>query len=100
MATISDEAFAYLLVENYWENWSKMDLQAYKDGGTYDETTFKKRKRTSNYGRFTKNSYGAKQYGGWTNEAYCITNHGNIRNQAKGRTRDVIAIREDLSEYL
>jgi len=26
MATASDEAFAYLLVENYWDSWSKLDL--------------------------------------------------------------------------
>jgi len=26
MTTASDEAFAYLLVENYWDSWSKLDL--------------------------------------------------------------------------
>jgi len=29
MATILDEAFAFLLVENYWDEWSKKNLEEY-----------------------------------------------------------------------
>jgi len=27
MATVSDEAFAYLLVENYWDYWSNLNIK-------------------------------------------------------------------------
>ena len=29
MATILDEAFAFLLLENYWDEWSKKKLEEY-----------------------------------------------------------------------
>jgi len=47
MASASDEALAYLLVENYWEYWSNLDVNAYKSEVTYDKTSNKKIKRTS-----------------------------------------------------
>jgi len=42
LASITDEAFAYLLVENYWEVWSNIDIDQYK----YEEAQFDE--RTSN----------------------------------------------------
>jgi len=30
MATASDEAVAYLLIENYWDTWATVALKAHK----------------------------------------------------------------------
>jgi len=68
MATASDEAFAYLLVENYWDSWSKLDLDQYKNESTFDVASNRKRKRKANWGKYTKSAYGARRYGGWTAE--------------------------------
>ena len=65
MATASEEAFAYLLVENYWEYWSNLDLKAYKSEVTYDKESNKRIKRTSTWGKYTKSAYRARMYGGW-----------------------------------
>jgi len=51
MATISDEAFAYLLMENYWDYWSTLNLQDYKSDVTHDKESNKKIKRTANWGK-------------------------------------------------
>ncbi len=66
MATVSDEAFAYLLVENYWDYWSNLNLQDYKSDVTYDKESNKKIKRTATWDKYTKSAYGARRYGGWT----------------------------------
>jgi len=128
MATASDEAFAYLLVENYWEYWSNLDLKAYKSEVTYDKESNKRIKRTSTWGKYTKSAYGARRYGGWMttgllrfNELYeqvqadrlkngemvegnylqhCIDNKISAKKVAKTKNPDVIAIHEDLTEYL
>jgi len=68
MATASDEAFAYLLVENYWDSWSKLDLDQYKNESTFDVASNRKRKRKANWGKYTKSAYGTRRYGGWTAE--------------------------------
>jgi len=44
MATASDEAFAYLLVENYWSTWSAVDLEQYHKEPTFENGSVKKRK--------------------------------------------------------
>ena len=44
MATISDEAFALLLLENYWESWSTKNVEEYKTEVSFDESTNQKRK--------------------------------------------------------
>ena len=68
MATVSDEAFAYLLVENYWNKWSALDLQTYQKESTFENGSVKKKKRTATFGKYTQNAYGAKRFGGWTRE--------------------------------
>jgi len=68
MATVSDEAFAYLLVENYWNKWSAVDLQTYQKESTFENGSVKKKKRTATFGKYTQNAYGAKRFGGWTRE--------------------------------
>jgi len=128
MATASDEAFAYLLVENYWEYWSNLDLKAYKSEVTYDKESNKRIKRTFTWGKYNKSAYGARRYGGWMttgllrfNELYeqvqadrlkngemvegnylqhCIDNKISAKKVSKTKNRDVIAICEDLTEYL
>ncbi len=128
MATASDETFAYLLVENYWEYWSNLDLKAYKSEVTDDKKSNKRIKRTSTWGKYTKSAYGARMYGGWMtsrllrfNELYeevqadrlkngemvednylqhCIDNKISAKKVAKTKNCDVIAICEDLTEYL
>jgi len=44
LATASDEAFAYLLIENYWDQWSTVDLEVYKNEATFETNSMKKRK--------------------------------------------------------
>ena len=69
LASITDEAFAYLLVENYYEVWTNIDLEAYKNEEIqFDERTRKKKKRKPAWGKYTRNAFGARRYGGWTNE--------------------------------
>jgi len=36
MATASDEAFAYVMVENYWDSCSNVDLNQYKNESIFD----------------------------------------------------------------
>ena len=68
MATASDEAFTYLLIENYWDNWATLDLETYKNETTYENNSTKKKKRKATWGKYTKNAYGARRFGGWTDE--------------------------------
>jgi len=68
IATVSDEAFAYLLVENYWSKWSAVDLETYQKESTFENGSVKKKKRTATFGKYTQNAYGAKRFGGWTRE--------------------------------
>jgi len=128
LASASDEAFAYLLIENYWDHWSTLDTKAYKSEVTFDKESNKRIKRTSTWGKYTKSAYGARRYGGWTtsgllrfNELYeedladrlnhgetveanyvqhCIKNKISPKKVAKENNREVIAIREDLTEYM
>jgi len=68
MATASDEAFTYLLIENYWDNWATLDLETYKNETTYEINSTKKKKRKATWGKYTKNAYGARHFGGWMDE--------------------------------
>jgi len=69
LASVTDEAFAYLLIENYWDHWATLDVEEYKKGvSELDLHTNKKKKRKSIWGKYTKNAYGAKRYGGWMRE--------------------------------
>ena len=61
LASITDEAFAYLLVENYYEVWTNIDLEAYKNEEIqFDERTRKKKKRKPAWGKYTRNAFGAR----------------------------------------
>ena len=68
MATISDEAFAYLLIENHWDSWSQLDLEQYKAELKFDVASNRKRKRKASWGKYTKTAFGARRYGGWMAE--------------------------------
>jgi len=45
MATASDEAFEYLLIENYWDQWSTVDLEVYKNEATFETNSMKRKKK-------------------------------------------------------
>jgi len=68
MATVSDEAFTLLLLENYWEGWSTKNLDEYKSEVTIDETTNQKKKRKATWGKFTSGAWGSRRFGGWSKE--------------------------------
>jgi len=68
MATISDEAFTLLLLENYWDQWSTKNLDEYKSEVTIDETTNQKKKRKATWGKFTSGAWGSRRFGGWSKE--------------------------------
>ena len=55
-----------MLVENYWDCWSKLNIQDYKSDVDFDTEFNKKIKRTATWGKYTKSAYGATRYGGWT----------------------------------
>jgi len=42
MVTVSSEAFALLVLENYWDTWSTKNFETYQKEATYDEKTNKK----------------------------------------------------------
>jgi len=43
LASFTDETFAYLPIENYWDTWSTMDLEKYKEDTTrFDIKTIRK----------------------------------------------------------
>jgi len=42
IATVSDEAFAYLLIENYWDEWSTKNMEEYMGERYYDSSISKR----------------------------------------------------------
>jgi len=128
MATVSDEAFAYLLVENYWSTWSAVDLEKYQKESTFEKGSVKKKKRTATFGKYTQNAYGAKRFGGWTrdgliwfNELYaevkadrekngiaieqnfkthCLSTYATPKKVQKMYGRDVVAVCEDVTDLI
>jgi len=68
MAMISDEAFALLLLENYWESWSTKNVEEYKTEVTFDESTNQKKKRKATWGKYTSGAWGSKRFGGWSKD--------------------------------
>ena len=68
MATISDEAFALLLLENYWESWSTKNVEEYKTEVAFDESTNQKKKRKATWGKYTSGAWGSKRFGGWSKD--------------------------------
>jgi len=128
MATVSDEAFAYLLVENYWNKWSALDLQTYQKESTFENGSVKKKKRTATFGKYTQNAYGAKRFGGWTREGlirfnvlyaevkadrekngivveqnfkmHCLSTSAIPKKVQKIYGRDVIAVCDDVTDLI
>lgn len=66
--TVSDEAFALLLLENVWDGWAARDLDEYLKEREYDEVQQKEKRRKPVYGKYTPGKRGELRYGGWTNE--------------------------------
>jgi len=60
MAMILDEAFAQLLLENYWESWSTKNVEEYKTEVSFDESTNQKKKRKATWGKYTSGAWGSK----------------------------------------
>jgi len=51
MSMASGEAFSYLLIGNYWDNWATVDLEAYKIETTFEVNSTKKKKKKGNLGK-------------------------------------------------
>jgi len=130
LATPSDEAFALLLLENTWDQWSTCDLAEYKDKRKYNEVMGEWEKCKPVYGKWTRGAGGERRYGGWTengvnwfNElcihvnqnrtdhravevAYmhrcneCAQGRGVARVETPFRQRVVAAYQDDLSDLL
>jgi len=60
MATILDEAFALLSLENYWESWSTKNVEEYKTEVSFDANTKQKKKRKAIWGKYTSGAWGSK----------------------------------------
>jgi len=98
MATISDEAFALLLMENYWDYWANLNLQDYKSEVVYDTGSNKKIKRTANWGKYTKIAYGARRYGGWTSSG--LLRFNELFHQVKAdRLKNGDVVEEEYLKY-
>ena len=71
MATVSDEAFVMLMLDNHWDFWSNRDLEEYKkrlSSGRINKELKQKDARTrdgGSMGRYTRNQKEARQFGGW-----------------------------------
>jgi len=76
MATVSNEAFALLLLENYWDTWSTKNLEAYQKEATFDERT--NQKKNSNMGKIHNKCMGGPrdleggQRRGWISSMSCF----------------------------
>ncbi len=57
IATVSDEAFAYLLIENYWNEWSTKNLVEYL-GERCCDSSISKRKKEGQYEENTQREFG------------------------------------------
>ncbi len=98
MATASDEAFAYLLVENYWSTWSAVDLEKYQKESTFEKGSVKKKKRTATFGKYTQNAYGAKRFGGWTRDGLIRFNELHAEVKAD-REKNGIAVEQNFKKH-
>jgi len=96
MATISDEAFAYLLVENYWDDWSKKELEEYFAEACFDNSIMKWKKRKTTWGKYTKGAWGARQYTGWQHDALL----GSINYVRKSRKTERKMLSQKISTKL
>ncbi len=65
MSMASDQAFTYLLIENYWDNWATVDLEASKNETTFEINSTKNK---ATWGKYTKTAYSARHFGGWMDE--------------------------------
>lgn len=68
MASVSDEAFAILCIENYWDEWANKNVEEYKSEVAFDATTNTRKKRKTTWGIYTKGATGSRRYGGWSAE--------------------------------
>ena len=68
MATISDEAFTLVLLENTGRAGQPKKLDEYKSEVTIDETTNQRKKRKATWGKFTSGAWGSRRFGGWSKE--------------------------------
>jgi len=67
MAMVLDEAFAYLLIENYWDEWStKIWMITWVRDLTIVQSA--KGKRRATWGKYTKGAWGAWHYAGWNQD--------------------------------
>jgi len=66
IATNSDEGFALLVLENIWDEWSKIDAKEYFFA-KHKTNQGVKRKQPGG-GRWTSHSKGATRFGGWNAE--------------------------------
>lgn len=67
VATVSDEAFTLLLLENYWDSWSVIDINEYEGERELNkDKSFKRRK--SIHGKWTQGGSGKARYTGWSSQ--------------------------------
>lgn len=130
MASVSDEAFTYLLLENYWDEWANKDPKAYREETAYNHETNTRGRRTPTKGKYTKDSVGSRRYGGWSEDGlhrfnelfdlvledrkefardrdevyrqFCIGNDGSKKKRKRVLVNDrVVAVRhDDLNDLL
>jgi len=63
LATVSDEAFALLVLENIWDEWKDMNVVEFFSRRKGMEKGTKRRKIGG--GRWTSDANGGTKYGGW-----------------------------------
>jgi hypothetical protein len=66
--TISDEAFALLIFENYIDKWISTSADDMQDAGLVEADMPGRRKQPRHRGKFTSKKSGHCKYGGWSRE--------------------------------
>jgi len=57
VATVLDKAFAYLFIENYWDEWSTIFSEEYMGERSYDSSISKRKKRRTTWEKYTRWHY-------------------------------------------
>ena len=78
MATVGDEAFTLLMLENHWEYWAKRSMMDYmqekmaanrrRDEAEDVQRERKRKEREEKMGKYTMNKREAKRFRGWLKE--------------------------------
>jgi hypothetical protein len=97
MVTVSDEAFALLELENFWDGWASVDPDEYDKERVWDneKNCFVKRKPIP--GKWTSNPGGSLRYSGWNEEG--IAHYNSLFDLVRKDREDNAGIDDEYLQY-